>query len=139
MGSGAPPRRSNGLASGRGMVSGDEHQGVEKMAQSIGTVTKREDGGFQGTLSMMTQKARITIVPNEAKENERQPDYRIFADRGGEIGGGWNRVGRNSGKPYVSLTFAHPALGPGKLYANLARAAGQDDESVLAILWNPQG
>ena len=112
------------------------------MAQSLGTVTKRDNGGFEGTLAMMTLNTRITIVPNETKENERQPDFRIYAARGGEIGpeigGGWTRVGKNSGKEYISLTFAHPALGPARVFANLARAAGQDDESVLAILWNPQ-
>lgn len=109
------------------------------MAQSLGTVTKREDGGFEGALAMMILNTRITIVPNEAKENDRQPDYRIYAARGGEIGGGWNRVGKNSGKEYISLSFAHPAFGEKRVFANLARAAGQDDEDVLAILWNPKG
>lgn len=108
------------------------------MAQSLGTVTKRENGGFEGRLAMMTLNTTITIVPNEAKENDRQPDFRIFAAKGGEIGGGWNRVGKNSGKPYVSLTFAHPAFGPARIFANLARAAGRDDDSAFAILWNPQ-
>ncbi|HRX40594.1 MAG TPA: DUF736 domain-containing protein [Parvularculaceae bacterium] len=111
------------------------------MAQSLGTVTKRENGGFEGTLAMMTLNTKITIVPNEAKDNERQPDFRIYAAnssgrRGNEIGGGWNRVGKNSGKPYVSLTFAHPAFGEKRVFANLARAAGQEDERVFAILWN---
>lgn len=109
------------------------------MAQSIGTVTKRENGGYEGTLAMMTLSTKITIVPNEGKENDRQPDFRIYAAKGAEIGGGWNRVGKNSGKPYVSLTFAHPAFGERRVFANLARAAGKDDDSVLAILWNPQG
>jgi len=108
------------------------------MAQSLGTVTKRENGGYEGRLAMMTLSTAITILPNEAKENDRQPDFRIFAAKGGEIGGGWNRVGKNSGKPYVSLTFAHPAFGPGRIFANLARAAGAEDDATLAILWNPQ-
>ena len=108
------------------------------MAQSLGTVTKRANGGYEGTLAMMTLNTKITIVPNEAKENERQPDFRIYASRGNEIGGGWNRVGKNSGKPYVSLTFAHPAFGDKRVFANLARAAGHESEDTLAILWNPQ-
>ncbi|NNE40788.1 MAG: DUF736 domain-containing protein [Marinicaulis sp.] len=108
------------------------------MAQSLGTVTKRENGAYEGTLAMMTLNTKITIVPNEAKENERQPDFRIYAARGNEIGGGWNRVGKNSGKEYVSLTFAHPAFGDKRVFANLARAAGQESDDTLAILWNPQ-
>lgn len=43
-----------------------EHKGDQKMAQSLGTVTKREDGGYEGTLAMMTLNTKITIVPNEA-------------------------------------------------------------------------
>ena len=46
-------------------------------------------------------------------------------------------VGKNSGKPYVSITLAHPAFGEKRVYANLARAAGEDEET-LAILWNPR-
>ena len=106
------------------------------MAQALGYVTKQENG-YEGTLSMLTLKTRIRIVPNTAKENERQPDYRVYAGDG-EIGGAWKRIGKASGKPYVSLTLAHPAFPDGrKIYANLGRAAGQDDESVLAILWSP--
>jgi len=56
-----------------------------------------------------------------------------------EIGGGWNRVGKNSGNPYVSLTFAAPEFGSHKIYANLGHAAGQDDPNAMAILWNPAG
>ena len=112
------------------------------MAQALGTVTKRSDGGFEGALAMMTLTTRITIIPNETKENERQPDFRIYTGsptgRGAEIGGGWTRVGKNSGKPYISLSFAHPAFGDKRLFANLVRAAGQESEDVLAILWNPQ-
>ena len=112
------------------------------MAQALGTVTKREDGSFEGALAMMTFTTKINIVPNQAKETERQPDFRIYAasssgNRGPEIGGGWNRTGKNSGNPYVSLTFAHPAFGEKRIFANLAPSSGTDD-GTLAILWNPQ-
>jgi uncharacterized protein (DUF736 family) len=57
--------------------------------------------------------------------------------QGVEIGAGWIRRGENSGKDYVSLSLAAPEFGPRKLYANLGRAAGQDDDSVFALIWNP--
>ncbi len=107
------------------------------MAQALGYVTKTDNGGFAGTLATMSLKKRISIVPNNAKETGAQPDYRVFTEDRIEIGGGWNRVGKTSGNEYVSLTFAAPEFGPLKIYANLGRAAGQDDESVMAILWNP--
>jgi uncharacterized protein (DUF736 family) len=50
---------------------------------------------------------------------------------------GWIRRGENSRKDYVSLSLAAPEFGPPKLYANLGRAAGQDDGSMFAIIWNP--
>ena len=46
-------------------------------------------------------------------------------------------TGQQSEKSYVSLSLAAPEFGPRKLYANLGRAAGQDDDSVYAIIWNP--
>jgi uncharacterized protein (DUF736 family) len=45
--------------------------------------------------------------------------------------------GKTSGEDYISLSLADPAFGPKKLYANLGRAAGQDDENVYAVIWNP--
>ena len=108
------------------------------MAQALGYVTKTETGGYEGTLAMVSLKKRIRILPNRAKENDGQPDFRVYTEDRVEIGGGWNRVGRTSGSTYVSLTFSAPELGAQKIYANLGRAAGQDDPDVMAILWNPR-
>jgi len=108
------------------------------MAQVLGYVTKTENGGFKGTLSTMNLKKNISILPNAAKEIDAQPDFRVYTEDRVEIGGGWNRVGKNSGNPYVSLTFAAPEFGPSKIYANLGRAAGEDNVGRMAILWNPR-
>ena len=47
------------------------------------------------------------------------------------------KKGETSGKEYVSLSLAAPEFGPKKLYANLGKAAGQDDDSLYAVIWNP--
>ncbi|MEM7670736.1 MAG: DUF736 domain-containing protein, partial [Pseudomonadota bacterium] len=99
---------------------------------------KTDKGGFEGTLATMSLKKRIRILPNSAKETDAQPDFRIYTEDRVEIGGGWNRTGRTSGREYISLTFAAPEFGPTKVYANLGRAAGQDDPDTMAILWNPR-
>ena len=109
------------------------------MAQALGYVTKNETGGYEGTLATISLKKRIRILPNQAKESNAQPDFRVYTEDRVEIGGGWNRVGKASGNSYISLTFSAPELGPNKIYANLGRAAGQDDPTVMAILWNPLG
>ncbi|MGH1407311.1 MAG: DUF736 domain-containing protein [Rhodomicrobiaceae bacterium] len=107
------------------------------MALSIGNVTKTETG-FNGTLAMITLNKKISILPNDTKSKDGQPDFRIYTDDNVEIGSGWNRVGKVSKKPYISLTFAAPELGRQRIYANLGQAAGQKNKNVFAILWNPE-
>jgi uncharacterized protein (DUF736 family) len=106
------------------------------MAQALGYVTKNEIGNFAGTLTL-GGISRINIVANDNKESKKQPDFRIVDSRGQEIGGGWLKTGEVSGKEYLSLTFAHPTLGPRKVYANLGQAYGKNADD-FAILWNPQ-
>lgn len=108
------------------------------MAQAIGYVTKVKNGGFDGTLAMMSLKKRIRILPNTDKKTKKQPDFRVYTEDQIEIGGGWKRTGKASGNAYISLTFAAPELGPRKIYANLGQASGQSDKDVMAILWNPE-
>jgi uncharacterized protein (DUF736 family) len=102
---------------------------------AIGHVTRNGDG-FRGQLRTLSLRAEIEIVPNTGKASDAQPDYRVRAD-GDEIGAGWVRRGESSGRDYVSLSLAAPEFGPRRLYANLGRAAGQDDDDAFAIIWNP--
>lgn len=103
---------------------------------AIGFVTKQDNGSFKGQLKTLSIRADIDIVPNKEKAHTNQPDFRVLT-KGYEIGAGWNRTGETSGKEYVSLSLAAPEFGPRKLYANLGRAAGQDDEDAFAVIWNP--
>ncbi len=103
---------------------------------AIGYVTKQESGGYKGQLKTLSIRAEIDIVPNASKTAENQPDFRVMT-RGYEVGAGWLRTGETSGKEYVSLSLAAPEFGPRKLYANLGRAAGQDNPDEFAVIWNP--
>lgn len=103
---------------------------------AIGYVTKLPTGGYKGQLKTLSIRADIDLVPNTAKTADNQPDFRVLT-KGYEIGAGWVRKGETSGKDYVSLSLAAPEFGPRKLYANLGRAAGQEDNDVFAVIWNP--
>lgn len=103
---------------------------------AIGYVTKQANGSFKGQLKTLSIRAEVEIVPNRSKTSETQPDYRVSAG-GVEVGAGWTRTGEVSGRDYVSLSLAAPEFGPRRLYANLGRAAGQDDDDAFAIIWNP--
>ncbi len=102
---------------------------------AIGYVTKGANGSFKGQLKTLSIKADIDIVANTSKARDIQPDYRVLAGDV-EIGAGWNRRSETSGRDYVSLSIAAPEFGPRRLYANLGRATG-DDDNRFAVLWNP--
>ena len=97
----------------------------------------RNGNGYKGELRTLSIRVGIEIIPNNRKNGDSQPDYRVVASGGVEIGAGWIRRGEMSGKDYVSLSLAAPEFGPRRLYANLGRAAGQDDYYAYAIIWNP--
>ena len=102
---------------------------------AIGHVTRTSNGGFKGQLRTLSIKANVEIMTNDSKSSETQPDYRVLSD-GTEIGAGWMRRSETSGRDYVNLSLAAPEFGPRRIYANLGRAAGGDDDS-FAVIWNP--
>lgn len=102
---------------------------------AIGYVT-RDGRSFKGQIRTLSIRADIEIMPNTRKTSDAQPDYRVSSG-GVEVGAGWLRRSESSGNDYVSLSLAAPEFGPRRLYANLGRAAGQDDEDAFAIIWNP--
>jgi uncharacterized protein (DUF736 family) len=106
---------------------------------AIGYVTKLpEDQGYKGNLRTLNLRAPVEIVPNPRKTADKHPDFLVMS-RGFELGAGWNRESEATGEKYVSISLAAPELGASKIYANLGRAAGQDDDDTYAIIWNPQG
>ena len=103
---------------------------------AIGYVRKEDDGRYTGSIRTISISAQVEMIPNVTKTSDAQPDYRVMT-QGIEIGAGWTKKGETSGKEYVSLSLAAPEFGPKKLYANLGKAAGQDDEYLYAVIWNP--
>jgi uncharacterized protein (DUF736 family) len=147
---GAPLRFARGAVqdqpapSGRSGVDGnkgfpEDSQGNEKetpMANALGYVTETKTG-FEGSLAMMNLSSPIRIEKNAEKAAEGQPDYRIFAgETSTEIGGGWLRKAKGSGRDYISITLADPQIGPRRIFANLAPVKGKKGRHV--ILWNPK-
>ena len=103
---------------------------------SIGQVTRQSNGSYKGHLKTLAIRAEINIVPNPDKKTDEQPDYRVLCG-GADLGAGWIKRSETSGADYVSLSLSDPSFGPKKLYANLGRMAGQD-EDVFAVIWNPK-
>tara|TARA_R110002051_G_C8761387_1_gene501733 strand:- start:6530 stop:6850 length:321 start_codon:yes stop_codon:yes gene_type:complete len=105
------------------------------MANALGYVSETKTG-FVGSLTMINLTAPIQFEKNGSKELDLHPDYRIYAgETSSEIGGGWIRKAKASGRDYVSITLADPQIGPRRIYANLAPVKGKKGKHV--ILWNP--
>ena len=101
---------------------------------TIGSLTKTNDG-FTGELATIRVQCPIRFVANQRKRNDISPDYRIVSGVA-EIGAAWNKTSLED-KPYVSGTLAAPELGPRKINLTLGRAADQDDDDAMALIWNP--
>lgn len=102
---------------------------------SIGIVKYDENkDSYSGELRTLSIRTKIQLVPAR-KTRDSQPDYRILSENV-EVGAAWKRVSTTSGNEYLSLSIAAPEFGRRKLFANLGVAAGQDDPSVFAIIWN---
>lgn len=86
-------------------------------------------------ISLPFPSGKHAFVPNE-KTKDHQPDFNIMAGDI-EVGAAWNKKGQASGNDYVSCSFAAPEFGDRTIYANLGKAAGSDDDSEFAIIWNP--
>lgn len=105
---------------------------------ALGIVVRNPDTNeMNGSIGLLGRRnpLSIQIVPNPAKRSDTQPDFRIY-NGANELGAGWIKVSRERGRNYVSLRIFHPMIAPFPIYANLGRAAGQDDDDVLALIVN---
>jgi len=102
---------------------------------TIATLTQKADGNFEGTLTTLKVTAAIALVPNSRKAKDNEPDYRVVSRKNGfELGAGWNRISRNTGEEYISVSLSAPEFGT--IYGNVAPAPG-DDPAKKVIIWNP--
>lgn len=107
------------------------------MANALGYITQTETG-FEGTLSLMSLNTPIRIVPNDEKSAETQPHYRVVAGpANADIGAGWVKTSKRTGKQFISLSLADPQIGPRRVYCTITPVNGSKDRHV--ILWNPRG
>ena len=109
---------------------------------TIGQVAKQIDGSYKGRLSTLSLQCEIKLAPNTQKAKAEQPDFRVFGRKDSrsipvEIGAAWVRTNRE-GDEYVSLSISAPELGR-RIFANLGKAPGQDDDDVFALIWNDSG
>src|SRR4051794_15496129 len=99
---------------------------------TIVTLTVKADGNLEGTLATLNVTAPIALVPNTRKAKDNEPDYRIVSRKNGfELGAGWNRISKNTGEEYISVSLSAPEFGT--IYGNVAPAPGDDPTNKLTM------
>jgi uncharacterized protein (DUF736 family) len=76
----------------------------------IGTFTPTKDGGWTGSIRTLTIQAQLRFVPNDNRENENAPLFRVFVGRS-RIGDAW--AARSSGddqQEYLRVRLDDPTL-----------------------------
>ena len=106
---------------------------------TLGTVYRQPNGSMTGDLAMKSYTGRVLFAPNSDRRGANAPDFRIFgaSDRGGrfEMGAAWIKTRADGQGTFVSVKLDYPEL-PTPVYATLGQLAGQDDDDLLAVIWN---
>jgi uncharacterized protein (DUF736 family) len=98
----------------------------------IGTFVPAKDGGWIGGIHTLTIRARLRFVPNDNRENDNAPAFRVFVGRS-RIGDAWQA--RSSGeepKDYLRVRLDDPSL-PEPINAALFQS--ENDEKAQ-LVWN---
>ena len=101
----------------------------------IAALTKTENG-YSGIIRTLTLDAKISIDPVE-KTKDSAPDFRVFLGRM-EIGAGWKKEGRESGREYVSVKLDDPSF-PKAINASLFDVKDEPGRYVLVWDRDPNG
>jgi uncharacterized protein (DUF736 family) len=79
----------------------------------IGVFTPHKDGGWIGTIRTLTMNVKVRFVPNDNRETESAPLFRILAGRS-EIGAARRQwTGGENPREYLSIRLDDPSLSEG--------------------------
>jgi len=98
----------------------------------IGTFMPSSDGGWVGRIRTLALDAKLRFVPNDNRENENAPAFRIFIGRS-RVGDAWlARSGGDSRKEYLRVRLDDPSL-PVPILAALFPS---EDRRAAELVWN---
>lgn len=80
------------------------------MSYVIGHFTASKDGGWNGSIQTLKIDTKVRFVPNDNRDNEKAPAFRVFAGKS-RIGDAWAaRTSADKPKDYLQVTFDGPDL-----------------------------
>ena len=95
---------------------------------TIGTFSKRADGGYSGSVRTLFFEVRGVELRPVARQSDKAPDFRLIRD-GVECGAAWSKTGQD-GRRYVSVKMDDPSL-MAPIFANLVEA-----EDGYRLIWS---
>ena len=95
---------------------------------TIGTFHQQDDGSYTGAIKTLTLNVKAAQLRASDKENEKAPDYRIFAGAT-EFGAAWKKTSREN-RDYLSVKLDDPSF-PAPIYASLV-----DADDGYALIWS---
>jgi uncharacterized protein (DUF736 family) len=76
----------------------------------IGTFTPVKDGGWTGSIQTLTINAKVRLVPNDNRDHENAPAFRVFVGQS-RVGDAWEaRSGGDKPKDYLRIRLDDPSL-----------------------------
>jgi len=98
----------------------------------IGTFVPAKDGCWVGTVRTLTMNTKLRFVPNDNRENDSAPAFRIFVGNS-RIGDAWAaRSNGNNPKDYLRVRLDDPSLAS-PLSAALFHS---DDGKGAQLVWS---
>jgi uncharacterized protein (DUF736 family) len=98
----------------------------------IGVFAFTKDGGWSGAIRTLTIDAKIRFVPNDNRDHDNAPAFRIMAGQS-RIGDAWEaRSGGASSKNYLRVKLDDPSL----LEPISAALFPLEDGCSAQLVWN---
>ncbi|MDP3746649.1 MAG: DUF736 domain-containing protein [Phenylobacterium sp.] len=94
---------------------------------TIGTFQK-SDTGYAGSIKTLTLDVKRAQFRAVEKENDKAPDFRIFADKT-EFGAAWKKTSREN-RDYLSVKLDDPSFSA-PIYASLV-----ETEDGMSLIWS---
>jgi uncharacterized protein (DUF736 family) len=99
---------------------------------NIGAFTKDKTGSITGSIHTFGAQFPSVIFEPTGATSGNAPDYTLKAN-GCELGAAWEKTGKDSGKPYLSVSLKGPFL-PATVYAALLE--NEKKPGNFALVWN---
>ena len=100
---------------------------------TIGTFHKQDDGSYTGAIKTLSLNVKAAQFRSSDKENDRAPDFRIFAGQT-EFGAAWKKTSREN-RDYLSVKLDDPSF-PAPIYASLVDAPDGENGSGYSLIWS---